>query len=339
MRRLLHAGWLLFLLPFLWSDYNESQASAVLVLVIVAVGYNLIVGYSGQFVAFSASIVGVGAYGMAWLLEKGLPWPLGVIVVMALTGAIGYVVGALTVRFRGVYLALVSVGFAEAVGIVLSNWTPVTGGENGLAVPNISLGGSSPPSATSVYGLVLAMTLVSLGVMWRLTSSQWARNLKAVSHNEIAAMVSGINVASARRITVGIGSTYWGLAGALSAIVAGYLSPDDYGLSQTITHLAMVVVGGLGTFLGPILGAVVLGALPDILRFSGGLQTLLFAVVLYAVVLLFPGGLHEGFIRLGGFLGRRLGFVEAVDAPDVVDAGEGIAEEDLTGAHSSVSGE
>ena len=323
MKRLPHLAWLLLLVPFSWSDYNMSQASAVVVLIIVAVGYNLIVGYSGQFVMFSAAMVGIGAYGMAWLLEQGIAWPIDLLAVMAATGAAGYLVGAATVRFQGIYLALVSVGLSQAVGVVLSNWT-VTGGENGLAVPNISLGGSNPPSAAAIYFLVLLMTAVSLLVAWRLTSSQWARNLKAVSHNEIAAMASGINAASVRRSAVGVGSIYWGLAGGLSAIVAGYLSPDDYSLTQSTSHLAMIVVGGLGTFAGPVIGAVVLGAIPDFLKFSNGYQTLLFAGILYLVVLAYPGGLHEGFVRTGRLIGRRLGLAEAAlpeEAEIVLGAG------------------
>jgi branched-chain amino acid transport system permease protein len=296
----------LFLLPFTWSEYNMSQASAVVVLVIIAVGYNLVIGYSGQFVVFSAAMVGVGAYGMAWLLEHGVAWPVAMVAVMVLTGVLGYVVGALAVRLRGVYLALASLGFAEAVGIVLNNWTSVTGGQNGLAVPTISLGGSAPPSSSTLYTLVIVMTAASLLVSWRLTSSQWARNLTAVSYSEVAARAAGINVAGARRTAVGVGCVYWGLAGALSALLAGYLSPDDYGLTPTIQYLAMTVVGGLGTFAGPILGAVTLGSLPDILKFSAGLETLLFAVSLYVVVLLFPGGLNEGFVRAGQFGARTV---------------------------------
>jgi branched-chain amino acid transport system permease protein len=332
IRRLPHLGWLLLLAPFTWSQYNMSQAAAVVVLIIVAVGYNLIVGYSGQFVMFSAAMVGIGAYGMAWLLEQGIAWPVDLVAVMAATGVAGYLVGAATVRFQGIYLALVSVGLSEAVGIVLSNWS-VTGGEDGLAVPNISLGGSNPPSAAAIYFLVLLMTVISLLVAWRLTSSQWARNLKAVSHNEIAATVSGINPAAVRRTVVGVGSIYWGLAGGLSAIVSGYLSPDDYSLTQSTSHLAMIVVGGLGTFAGPVIGAVVLGAIPDVLKFSDSAQTLLFAGILYLVVLTFPGGLHEGFVRIGRLIGRRLGLTEAElpEEPEIVLSAGSLAQENGPG--------
>jgi branched-chain amino acid transport system permease protein len=333
IKRLPHLAWLLLLAPLTWSQYNMSQASAVVVLIIVAVGYNLIVGYGGQFVMFSAAMVGVGAYGMAWLLEQGIAWPLDLLAVMAATGIAGYLVGAATVRFHGIYLALVSVGLSEAVGIVLGNWS-VTGGENGLAVPSFPLGGSNPPSATAVYLLILISTVVSLLVAWRLTSSQWARNLRAVSHNEIAATASGINPAAVRRTVVGVGSVYWGLAGGLSAIVAGYLSPDDYSLTQSTSHLAMIVVGGLGTFAGPVMGAVVLGAIPDILKFSNGGQTLLFAGILYLVVLTFPGGLHEGFVRIGRLIGRRLGLAEAAlpEEPELILGGGSVAQEPASGA-------
>lgn len=325
IRFLPHLAWLLFLYPLTWTDYNISQMTSIVVLVIIAVGYNLVVGYSGQFVVFSAAMVGIGAYAMAYLLGHNWGWVAAMVAATAMTGAIGYVVGALTGRFRGVYLALVSVGLAEAVTIVLENWAPVTGGETGLSVPTISLGGSAPPSATSLYILVLVLAAISILIYWRLTSSQWGRNLRALSFHPIAATSAGINVAAAKRTAVGIGGLFWGLAGALSALAAGYLSPDDYGLSVSTTHLAMIVIGGLGSFAGPILGAVTLGGLTDLLKFSGGLSTLIYAAILYLVVLFVPGGMADGFKRLGYLIGRRLGVSGDAEPPEP-PLGEGILE-------------
>jgi branched-chain amino acid transport system permease protein len=323
VRLLPHIAWLAFFYPLAWSDYNITQMTAIVVLVIVAVGYNLIVGYSGQFVVFSAAMVGIGAYTMAYLLTHAWSWELAALAATVMTGAIGYVVGALTTRFRGVYLALVSVGLAEAVTIVLANWSSVTGGETGLAVPNISLGGSSPPSATTLYVVTVALAAVSILIYWRLTSSQWGRNLRALSFHPIAATSAGINVSAAKRTAVGIGGMFWGLAGALSALSAGYLSPDDYGLSVSTTHLAMIVIGGLGTFAGPILGAVALGGLSDIVKFSGGLATLIYAAILYFVVLFVPGGMTDGITRLGRAIGRHLGLSSDIEPPEP-PLGEGL---------------
>jgi len=297
--------WLLFLVPpLVLPDFDLFRASSVLIFVPVVVGFNLMTGYGGQFVVFSASMVGVGAYATIIALNHGVPLPAAMLTGGAVTAAVGYVLGIVTTRITGIYLALGSVGVATAINVVMNEWRPVTGGGDGLAFPHDALGDLWPLPPLYVYGLILAVTLVGMIVAWRVVSAQFGRELRALRVNPIAAAACGVNVNSCKAAIVSVGCFYWGIAGSLQALNGGYIAPSDFGLDVATLHLAMVVIGGLGAFEGPVLGALVVGGLKNVLVFSLGFQTLIFAALLYLVILTMPGGLAEGIRRLA-----RLGIV------------------------------
>jgi branched-chain amino acid transport system permease protein len=299
--------WLVLLLPYLLGPVPLFKVTGVVLLILVAIGYNLITGYAGQFIVVSAAVMGVGAYATAFFLGRwNIPVLPAVLLASCLSSALGALTGMLTVRLSGIYLALMSVGLAQAAVIAMQRWTSVTGGENGLPVNNVSIAGQSPPSPVGMYTVVLVATVLGLIVSWRLVSGQWGRLLKAVAHNELAARSAGIDVEATKRTVLVVGFFYFGLAGSLSALLNRFLAPDDFNLTVAINHLAMLVIGGMGTFIGPVLGAIVVGGVPKVLTFSQGYQTVLFAIAVFVVVMFVPEGLAAGPRRLWQSLRRNV---------------------------------
>jgi branched-chain amino acid transport system permease protein len=304
--------WLLLLLyllpPYILSDFNLYRFTGVTLYVLIAIGYNLITGWGGQFVVISAALVGIGAYVTANLLKHNWPLILAILMAGVVCAVIGALLAALTVQLRGLYLAKMSGGLASAATIVMYNWTSVTGGEIGKLVPNLKINGDKPPTNLELYWVVTSVTILGIISSWILVRGQWGRILKAQARNELAAKSAGINVEGARRAALALGGFYFGIAGGLYALMYGYLSPDSFGLQNAILYLAMIVVGGLGTFIGPVLGAYVIGGIPQFLQFSQAYETILFAVSIFVVVLFIPDGLAAGPKRLFKELRSNLEF-------------------------------
>jgi branched-chain amino acid transport system permease protein len=302
-----HLLWLGFLLPLLLPDYRLFYVISVVILIPVVVGYNLITGYGGLFVLTSGPMVGLGAVVATVAAYHGLVLPLSLVAGGIVAAAIGFFLGLLTVRLSGIVLALTSIGLGNV--ITLLTWTfgrEPGGAVGGLAFPREAFGGLWPLPAAVPYLVVVAVALLGLAVSWRLVSGQWGRELRAMRTSESAARACGIDVERVKTGVVSAGCFYWGVAGALQAFATGFVAPSDFGLDRTTLHLAMLVIGGLGSFLGPVLGVLTVAAIQTVLHFSVGLQTVLFAALLYLTLLVMRGGLNEGLQRLAaGFLQYR----------------------------------
>jgi branched-chain amino acid transport system permease protein len=296
--------WLGFLLPLLLPDYHLFRATTIVLLIPIVIGYNLITGYGGQLVLASAAMVGLGAVVATVVAGRGVIVPLAIIAGGVAAAAIGYLLGLITVRLSGIILALTSIGLANAVSLVTWTIAARAGGLGGIAFPHGAYVGLSPLPAWIGYLSALAATAVGLVVCWRLVSGQWGRALKAMRVSERGARVCGVNVDLAKIAVVSVGCFYWGIAGALQAFETGFVAPSDFGLDRTLLHLAMLVVGGMGSLFGPLYGVLAVAGIQTVLYFSVGLQTLFFAALLYAVLLLMRGGLNEGLARTGGWLIR-----------------------------------
>jgi branched-chain amino acid transport system permease protein len=291
-------AWLIFFLPLLLPSYYLYEAITVVLFVPAVVGYNLVVGYGGLFVIFSAPMVGVGAYTATLLAVHAVPLPLAILGGGMACGIGGLFLGLLTIRLSGIYLALSSVGVATAINLVMNQWVSVTGGEEGLAFPHSAFGSFYPLSSSTLYLIVVGATFLGVFASWRMVSGQWGRTLRAMRTTPIAARACGINVERTKTVVVVVACFYWGIAGGLEAMTNGYIGPGDFGLSTATLHLAMLVIGGVGSFAGPVIGAILVGSLQNVLTFSAGFQSLIFALSLYLVVRLMPGGLDDGMRRL-----------------------------------------
>lgn len=312
-------------------------ADIALLYVLLALGLNIVVGYAGLldlgFVAFFA----VGAYlfallasphltetfpALAMLFPGGLHTPLWAVIPLAalVAGIFGILLGAPTLRLRGDYLAIVTLGFGEIIRVFLNNLdrpVNITNGPKGLGQidsvsffgldlgQKLTVGGFELASVTLYYYLFLALVVVSVVICHRLEVSRIGRAWMAIREDEIAAKAMGINTRNMKLLAFGMGATFGGVAGAMFGAFQGFVSPESFSLMESVMIVAMVVLGGIGHLPGVILGAVLLAALPEMLRYVGSplqamtdgrvdaaiLRQLLIALAMIGIMLLRPRGL------------------------------------------------
>jgi branched-chain amino acid transport system permease protein len=330
----------LLILPLLLQNFGNAWvriADMALLYVLLALGLNIVVGYAGLldlgYVAFFA--IGAYLYGLlssphlsetfAWLAAmypQGLHTPLWLAVPLAagVAGVFGVLLGAPTLRLRGDYLAIVTLGFGEIIRVFLNNLDqPVnlTNGPKGLGQIDslkffgldlgrkLNVGGYELASVTLYYYLFLALVLLSIVISHRLELSRVGRAWMAIREDEIAAKAMGINTRNLKLLAFGMGATFGGVSGAMFAAFQGFISPESFSLMESVMIVAMVVLGGVGHLPGVVLGAVLLAALPEVLRYVAGplqaltggrldaaiLRQLLIALAMISVMLLRPRGL------------------------------------------------
>lgn len=293
---------LFLFVPFLGlSDYYMRLINLSIVMALLSVSLNLLVGFAGQISLGHAGFFGIGAYTTALLTaggSGGAVW-LGLVAATVVTALVGAAIGVPTLRLKGHYLALATLGFGEIMRQLFYNWREVTHGMDGIAgIPAPALGGFALSSNERYYFLVLAFLAVTIALVWLFETSAFGLRLKAVRDAELAAGASGINVTRYKVITLAASAGLAGLAGALYAHMITYISPDVFTFDLTAQVLAMVVIGGLGTVVGPVFGAFALTFLPEMLRVSNIYYQLIYGFGIVLIVLFFPLGLGGWFSRL-----------------------------------------
>ena len=330
----------LLILPLLLQSFGNAWvriADMALLYVLLALGLNIVVGYAGLldlgYVAFFA--VGAYMYGLlasphltdvfpalAAAFPDGLHMPLWVIIPAGagLAGLFGMLLGAPTLKLRGDYLAIVTLGFGEIIRVFLNNLDHpinITNGPKGinqidslkvfglnLGKP-LTIGSFEIASVTLYYYLFLVLVVASVVISHRLELSRIGRAWMAIREDEIAAKAMGINTRNMKLLAFGMGATFGGVSGVMFGAFQGFVSPESFSLMESVMIVAMVVLGGLGHIPGVILGAVMLAALPEVLRYVAGdiqnltggridaaiLRQLLIALAMIAVMLLRPRGL------------------------------------------------
>ncbi|MDT7516248.1 branched-chain amino acid ABC transporter permease [Rhodoferax mekongensis] len=330
----------LLILPFVLQGFGNAWvriADMALLFVLLALGLNIVVGYAGLldlgYVAFFA--IGAYMYGLmssphlietfpaiAAMFPDGMHTPLWVVIPLgaALAGIFGVLLGAPTLRLRGDYLAIVTLGFGEIIRVFMNNLdhpVNITNGPKGINQidslhffglnlgKKLMIGDFEIASVTLYYYLFLTLVVVSVIICHRLELSRVGRAWMAIREDEIAAKAMGINTRNMKLLAFGMGATFGGVSGAMFASFQGFISPESFSLMESVMIVAMVVLGGVGHLPGVILGAVLLAALPEVLRYvAGPLQTmtdgrldasilrqLLIALAMISVMLLRPRGL------------------------------------------------
>jgi branched-chain amino acid transport system permease protein len=308
-----------------------------LLYVLLALGLNIVVGYAGLLDLGYVAFFAVGAYmfgllasphltdtfpAIAAMFPNGLHTPWWVIIPLGalLAGAAGVLLGAPTLKLRGDYLAIVTLGFGEIVRVFMNNMDApvnVTNGPKGITgIDDISmfgvhfgktqlLFGLEFPKVTNYYYLFLALVVIAIVVTYRLERSRIGRAWMAIREDEIAAKAMGINTRNLKLLAFGMGATFGGVAGAMFASFQGFISPESFSLQESVTIVAMVVLGGIGHVPGVIVGALLLAALPEVLRYVAGplqamtggrldasiLRQLLIALAMIGIMLSRPRGL------------------------------------------------
>src|ERR1700682_2674166 len=259
---------------------------------IVVLGLNFATGWTGQINFGQAAFYGLGAYTTAIATKAGLPWLLAPFLSSAVVMAASLVLGLPTLRLRTYYLAMTTVGFGEIVRLIIVHWEPVTGGTSGLrAIPGISLFGLSPQGQIQHYYLLIAALALAALVAARIRQSSLGRAMIATKDSEIAAEASGVDTTRTKLLAFMIGAVYAGLAGCLYASSIRFVSPDSFSGTQAVLLMTMLIVGGMGSIAGCIVGAVTLTILPEALRFLGQWYLVLYGLGVICIIVLAPGGL------------------------------------------------
>jgi branched-chain amino acid transport system permease protein len=259
---------------------------------IVVLGLNFATGWTGQINFGQAAFYGLGAYTTAIAAKAGLPWIttpfLSVVVVIAAS----LVLGLPTLRLRTYYLAMTTIGFGEIIRLIIVHWEPVTGGTSGLReIPGVSVFGFGPQGQLQHYYLLAAALALALLVASRIRNSKLGRAMIATRDSEIAAEQSGVDTVRTKLMAFMIGGVYAGLAGCLYASSIRFISPDSFSGIQAVLLMTMLIVGGMGSIAGCVIGAVALTILPEALRFLGQWYLVLYGLGVIVVIVLAPGGL------------------------------------------------
>jgi branched-chain amino acid transport system permease protein len=260
--------------------------------IILAISLNLIVGYAGQVSLGHAAFYGIGAYISALTsLLWHFPFPLAALSAILFAGACGLLLGLPTLRLKEDYLAIVTLGFGVIVDMVFLN-LEITGGPDGLpGIPSPSFLGLSFRSPGLYLLLTLLAVLLTLGLTYRLVHSYHGRALRAIRDHEVTAQVMGINTPAYKVAIFTLAAGLAGLAGSLYAHYITFINPESFGLHTSILILCMVVVGGMGSLVGAVVGALALTLLPEILREFKAYQDLVYGGLLVALLILRPQGL------------------------------------------------
>ena len=330
----------LLVLPILLQSFGNAWvriADMALLYVLLALGLNIVVGYAGLLDLGYVAFFAIGAYmfgllnsphlietfpTLAAMLPGGLHTPLWVVIPMAagIAGLFGILLGAPTLRLRGDYLAIVTLGFGEIIRVFLNNMdhpVNITNGPKGISQidplsffgfslgKKLTIGGFEFASVSLYYYLFLVLVLFSILICHRLELSRVGRAWMAIREDEIAAKAMGINTRNMKLLAFGMGATFGGVSGAMFASFQGFISPESFSLMESVMIVAMVVLGGVGYLPGVILGAVLLSALPEVLRYVAGplqamtdgrldasiLRQLLIALAMITIMLMRPRGL------------------------------------------------
>lgn len=282
-------------LPFLDPNpYHIDVLATAALYAVLALGLNIIVGFTGLLHLGYAAFFAIGAYTYALAnLHAGCPFWVGLPLAAAVAGISGFLLGLPAIRVRGDYLALVTLGFGEIVRVVVTNLESVTGGPNGLmGIDHPMIGRFSfGVGSSAYYWLLMGLVAMVAWVSTKLSSSRIGLAWAAIREDELAARSLGIDATRLKLLALGLGGAIAGLAGCVFAAKQGTITPDSFDFILSVMVLAMVILGGLGSVAGAILGAVILSILPELLREFSSYRMLLFGVLMIVLMRFRPQGL------------------------------------------------
>lgn len=282
----------LLLAPIGQGNYMLYILSSWLIFAIAAMGLNLTLGYAGQISLAQASFMAIGAYITALLTLNGWHWLIAMPLAMIACFLVGLVLGFPALRVKGHFLAFVTLAFNTLVFLVLRNEDWLTGGAYGLVnMPRPDFGFVSTMRPLNFYYFVVVVFAIAAAALWGIVRSPWGRAFKALRENSIRAESLGVDTRNITLLAFAIGSAFGGLAGSLITPLVQFIEPTSFGLTHSLRILLMVIVGGVGAFFGPLLGAAVVIVLPEALRFAEGYYLMIYAALVIALLIASPSGL------------------------------------------------
>jgi branched-chain amino acid transport system permease protein len=282
--------------PVLFQDsrYLLYVANTVLIAVVATVGLNILTGFTGQISLGHGAFMGVGAYVSGYLMVRwGMPFPVCLLAAGCVTAFVGMVFGIPSLRLKGLYLAIATLAAQVILEFVFVRWRNVTGGSQGLLVPPASIAGFTFQGDFRFYFLALAAAILAVLFATNLVRTKPGRAFMAIRDRYISAEIIGIPIFRYKLISFGISSFYAGVAGSLWGHYIGIITPEHFGVMVSIQYLSMVIIGGLGSVVGSIMGAAFMTLLPEGLRLLSGLFTDQYPVLTHIF-----GAIREGIFGL-----------------------------------------
>ena len=284
---------MLVALPLLTGDaYLRHLLVLWMLFALMALSLNIIVGYLGELSFGHAAFFGIGAYASAMATTwGGMPFVVGVVGAALASAIVGVAIGAVALRIKGPQFAIMTLAFGAILQSVFVNWVEVTNGPLGITrIPPPTLPGVDFTNPVAYYFLVLAFVLGAAWLTRAIVASRTGRAFAAVRENDALASSIGVDVFAHKLLGFTLATAIVGIAGALYAHYLKIITPDLFGMPYMAAMVIMVIIGGKGTIAGPVLGAAVYVGLLEVLRASGSMRMLVFAMLLTLSVIFLPGG-------------------------------------------------
>ena len=284
---------LALVLPAFISGYGIRILNLALIAAIAVIGLNFAFGYAGLITLAQAGFVGCGAYITAILSTTlGVSPFLSIPAAVVGSGLIAVIIGLPMLRLKGHYLALATLGFNVSFVIVATNWKSVMGGTDGISgIPSLALPGWPIANDHRYYYVLWLALALATWCAWRIRNSHIGLAMIAVRDDEIATGAASVGVTRIKLQAFALSALYAGLAGALFAHMTNFVAPDDFALGHSIIYLAMLIIGGEGSILGSIAGAVIVTFMPELMRDLGTAYMIVFGALMLLILIFLPKGL------------------------------------------------
>jgi len=275
-------------LPWVVSEYHTHILATSAYYVILAIGWNLLAGYTGQFSLAHHTFAGIGGYTSALLiLYAKVPVLVGIAAGIVVAALVGWGLGTLCLRMRAIYLALTTWAFAESIRLLITVEYQVTRGDLGLATKFLF----DTPRPTPYYYLFLGLAIAAVLAAWQIIHSRAGAFMRAIRDDEEAAAAMGVDTFKWKRFVFALSAVFAAVAGGFQAHYLGLLSPTPMKFNEMAIVVVMVIVGGLRTFSGPILGAIFIELASELLRGWGEVRMVLFALLVIVIARVYPSGI------------------------------------------------
>ncbi len=287
----------LLLLPWFAPEYVTYIATIIFIYSIGVQGQNLLIGYTGQISFGQAGFLAIGAFTFGHLNQAGVAWPLGVLAAGLAAGAFGVLVGFPSLRLKGPYLAIVTMGFGIAVYQIFVNSEVLSGGRMGMMINKLA----SPFDMSDVTFNYYFNFLIALGftlLSYNIISSYMGRAFIAIRDNDIAAEVLGVNLTHYKLLSFAVSSFYTGVQGALYGLLLGYLEPNMFTFMEAITLFVAVIIGGLASIEGSIMGAAFVILVPQLFSEFREMVPVVFGTTILLVLIFEPLGLNGRWFKM-----------------------------------------
>ncbi|KZL19867.1 leucine/isoleucine/valine transporter permease subunit [Pseudovibrio axinellae] len=299
--------------PLVISEFYITESSAIFVLGIIIIGYMISAGMAGLVGLGHAAFVGVGAYTHAILLGAGVPFLISIFSAIAVCALLGVMLAVISLRLSGLYLAISTLIFALAVEHILGSWETLTGGYEGILVPDPIIFGTSFASSINYYYLTLSALVSVIILAANLMRSLSGRALIGLRDSEQAAASLGINVLKTKSVAFALSGAVTGFGGALMSHQIFFITPEAFNMMLSLQIVLAAVIGGLGSITGALIGAVVIGWMPELIsqikallpvsiRYQPGPDLVIYGAVLIGFVLFEPLGLYGRWKKIENWL-------------------------------------